>query len=245
MKTPPKKRATSAKSNLPTKVRGNMDHKREITPLIMISTEAYNIQDPGIPYDQWRREEVQAAVGRGGLSECDHGHFATLMGHFHAAAGREDVALYWYLRAEKNSERQIAWSIAALLRDHIALANATVEDLTAANPPRRLKTLLAARESILDHPEGPLNFEDLLTIVRGKTKRPGLTLDPDNLAASLADRCDKLQLAQIRFTLTNRRNEREGRGHTCDRNKSQKSEEAKAARSPHTLAPRQHGTDFL
>lgn len=245
MKTPPQKYSTNAKSAAPTKIRGNMDHKREITPLIIVSTEAYNIQDPGIPYDQWRREEVQAAVGRGGLSECDHVHFCPLMGHFHAAAGREDVALYWYLRADKNSERQIAWSIAALLRDHIALATSTVEDLTASTSPRKLKTILAARDSLLDHPDGPLNFQDLLTIVRGKTRRPGLILDPENLVASLADRCNALELSQIRFTLTNRRNEREGRGLTSDRNKSQKSLEAKAARSPHTLAPRDQQADFF
>jgi len=245
MKKPAKKiTAIQSKSAATDKIRGNMDHKKEITPLIMISTEAYNLQDPGISYDEWRREEVQATVGRSGLSECDHGHFCTLMGHFHAAAGQEDKALYWYLRAEKNSERQIAWSIAAILTDHIALANSTVESLTAATPPRKLKRLMAARESILDHPEGPLNFGDLLTIVRGKTKRPGLTLDPDNLAASLADRCDKLQLAQIRFTMVNRRNEREGRGLTSDRNKSQRSVESKAARSPHMLAPRP-GTDVF
>lgn len=234
----PSTKSPRPKAPAPEKVRGNMDHKKEITPLIMISTEAYRVQDPGISYDEWRRDEVRAAVGRGGLSECDHQHFCTLMGHFHAAAGHEAEALRWYLRAGKDTERQIAWSIARILADHIALSKSTVETLIATTPPRKLKSLLAARESILDHPEGPLDFNDLLTIVRGKTKRPGLTLDPDNLAASLADRCDKLQLSLIRFTITNRRNEREGRGHTSDRNKSQKSPEANAARSPHTLHER-------
>lgn len=233
-----------AAADSPQKVRGNMHHKSEITPLIMISTEAYRIQDPGIPFDQWRREEVQAAVGRGGLSECDHEHFAPLMGHFHAAAGHDVEAMHWFLKASKNTERQIAWSIAKILTDHIALAKSTPEQLAAQTAPRKLKTILAARAALLDHPEGPLDFGDLLNIVRGKTQRPTLTLDPENLAASLADRCDKLQLSLIRFTLTNRRNEREGRGHTSERNKSQRSPEARAARSPHTLHQRLGGGNF-
>jgi hypothetical protein len=216
---------------------GNMDYEKEIRPLIMVSRAAFLTQDPGIGYDSWRREEVFAAVGRLGLSKCDHEHFCDLMGHFLTAAGKEDQALEWYLKGSKNPERQIAWSIAKILSDHIALAHSSVEALMESTPPRKLKSLLAARAAILDHPEGPLNFGDMLTIVRGKTRRPTLTLDAD-LAVSLAARCDKLQLALIRFTLVNRRNEREGRGHTSDRNKSQKSDEAKARRSPHELSDR-------
>lgn len=248
MKKPPSKttRSSDRKSTAAASKseRGNMDPIKEIRPLIMAAREAFLVQDPGISFDEWRREEVHAAVGRDGLSACDHHHFCDLMGHFKTAAGKDDEALDWFLKGSKNPERQIAWSIAQILADHIALAHATVEGLTATTPPRKLKGLLTAREAILDHPDGPLNFGDLLTIVRGKTRRPNLTLDAD-LAKSLTDRCDKLQLAQIRFTLVNRRNEREGRGHTCDRNKSQKSDQAKAARHPGEIAPRIHGTDFL
>jgi hypothetical protein len=221
----------------PQKVRGNMCPKN-IQRIIMTALDAYAYQSPGISFDDWRAEEVMAAVRREGLSCCDECHFCDLMGHFCAGAGREDEALQWFLKAGKNTERQIAWSIAKILSDHIALAQSTVEQLTASTPSRRLKRLLAAREALLDHPDGPLDFGDLLTIARGKTRRPTLTLDPDNLAASLADRCDKLQLALIRFTITNRRNEREGRGNACDRNKSQKSETFKSRRSPHETARR-------
>jgi hypothetical protein len=221
----------------PEKVRGNMDYQKEIQPLIMAAREAWEYQDPGISFDDFRREEVMAAVGRDGLTACDHCHFCDLMGHFKTAAGKDDEALHWFLKGAKNAERQIAWSIAEILAKHIALAQSTVENLTATTPPRRLKKLLAARESLLDHPEGPLNFNDVLTIVRGKTRRQDLTLGED-LAKSLAERCDKLQLAQIRFTLINRISEREGRGLTADRNKSQRSDEAKRRRSPHELDDR-------
>jgi hypothetical protein len=212
------------------KASGNLTPE-EIKPLIMAAREAYAIQDPGISFDQWRHEEVQAAVGRDGLTSCDHGHFCDLMGHFKTAAGKDHEALTWYLKGSKNNERQIAWSIAKLLADHIALAHSTVESLTAATPPRQLKRLLAAREALLDHPDGPLTFDYLLSIVRAQTGKPTLTLDHTDLAASLADRCSKHQLALIRFTLTNRRNEREGRGLIQDRNKSQNSPEARACRT--------------
>jgi hypothetical protein len=220
----------------PPKPRGNISPD-EIQPLIMAAREAFAFQDPGISFDEWRREEVQAAVGRDGLTACDHSHFCDLMGHFKTAAGKDDEALTWFLKGSKNAERQIAWSIAKLLTDHLALAHSTVESLAASVSPRKLKRLLAAREAILDHPAGPLSFEYLVSIVRDKTRRPNLTLTPD-LAASLADRCDKIQLTQIRFTLVNRINEREGRGHTADRNRSQNSEAAKNRRSADHLAHR-------
>lgn len=221
----------------PEKPRGNMDYEKEIQPLIMAAREAYAAQDPGISFDDFRRDEVKAAVGRDGLTACDHDHFCDLMGHFKTAAGKDDEALGWFLKGAKNSERQIAWSIADTFTKHIALAHITVEALTAATPPRRLQRLLDAREAILDHPEGPLSFDDIVTIVQGKTRRPNLTLDAD-LTKSLAERCDKIQLAQIRFTLVNRIAEREGRGNTCDRNRSQKSDAAKRRRSPHEMSDR-------
>lgn len=228
----PKPASSASKS-----ARGNMDYEKEIQPLIMAAREAYAVQDPGISFDEFRHEEVKAAVGRDGLSACDHDHFCDLMGHFKTAAGKEDEALKWFLKGSKNTERQIAWSIASTLAAHIALAHSTVEAVTAATPPRKLKRLLAAREALLDHPDGPLSFDYLVSIVRDKTRRPNLTLDAD-LAKSLAERCDKIQLTWIHFTLVNRIAEREGRGHTSDRNRSQNSDGAKARRSPHELSER-------
>jgi hypothetical protein len=228
MKSTKPARQTAPKN--PAKVHGNMCSKNR-QRVALTAKDAWLYQSPGCSFDEWRADEVHAAVGRDGVSSCDEDQFCDLMGHFCAAAGREEEALTWYLRARKNTERQIAWSIAKLFADHIALAQSTVESLTAATPPRQLKRLLAAREALLDHPEGPLTFAYLLTIVRAQTGKPTLTLDHTDLAASLADRCTKHQLALIRFTLTNRRNEREGRGLIQDRNKSQNTAEAKARRA--------------
>jgi hypothetical protein len=226
-------RKTNAK---PVKPRGNISPE-EIQPLIMAAREAYGVQDPGIPFDEWRSEEVMAAVNRPGVTACDHAHFCDLMAHFKIAAGKEDEAMRWLLRGGKNSERQLAWSIANTLTEHLALAQSSLADVTASTSSRRLKRLLAARESILDHPEGPITFDYLVSIVREKTRRPDLTLSAD-LGASLADRCTAGQLAQIRFTLVNRIAERESRGLASNRNRSQNSDAAKARRSPKTIAPR-------
>lgn len=218
------------------KKRGNLT-PNEIQPLIMAAREAYGVQDPGIPFDEWRSEEVMAAVNRPGVTACDHAHFCDLMAHFKIAAGKEDEALHWLLKGGKNTERQIAWSIAETLAAHIALAHSTVEQISATTPPRQLKRRLERRAALLDHPDGPLSYDYLVSIVRDKTRRPDLTLSRD-LAASLADRCTAAQLAQIRFTLVNRIGEREGSGLASNRNRSQNSDAAKARRSPHEMAPR-------
>lgn len=236
MKATKPKTARKAAVKKPNKVRGNISPE-EIQPLIMAALEAYAVQNPGISFDEWRSEEVMAAVGRPGLTACDHGHFCDLMGYFKTAAGKEDEALTWFLKGSKNTERQIAWSIAATLAAHIALAHATVEQITATTPPRQLKRHLERHAALLDHPDGPLSFDYLVSIVRDKTRRPDLTLSAD-LKTSLAERCTAGQLAQIRFTLVNRIAEREGRGLMINRNRSQNSDAAKTRRSPHEMAPR-------
>lgn len=230
----PAVRKTAAK--IPAKIRGNMK-PAEIQPLVMAARAAWSVQDPGIPFDDWRGEQVMEAVARPGLTACDSKHFCALMGHFKMAAGLEEEALHWFLRDGKNAERQLAYSIAEALTAHVALAHATVEQITETTPPRFRVRRLARHAAILDHPEGPLSFDYLLAIVRMKTRRPDLTLGAD-LKVSLAERCDLGQLIQIRNTLVNRISEREGVGHTSDRNKSQNSPAAKQRRSPDFVAPR-------
>lgn len=230
MKKTPQKATAPRKSTAKAKIRGNITNA-EIQRLIMVALEAYRLQDPGISFDEWRSEQVMEAVNRDGLTACDSGHFCDLMGHFFAAAGNEQQAMYWFMRAGKNAERQTAFRIVELLRSHQALSKATEADLATSTPPRSLKRRLEARANLLDHPEGPLTVAYLLTIVRDKTRRPTLEFGPD-LKAFLAERCTVSQLIQIRFTLVNRIAEREGRGNTSDRNQSQNSEPAKAARAP-------------
>ena len=234
-KTTAKKIARRTNSK-PVKTRGNISPE-EIQPLFMAAREAWIYQNPGISFDEWRAEEVVSAVGRAGITACDHHHFCDLMGHFKLAAGLDDEAMHWFIRGGKNSERQLAWAIAKILADHLFLAHATVEQITTTTSPRALKRRLAKRESLADHALGPINYDYLVSIVRDKTRRPDLTLGED-LASSLAERCTITQLLWIRNTLVNRIAEREGTGLSSHRNRSQRSDAAKARRSPKEMAPR-------
>lgn len=243
MKTTPKNSRSTARKTTSSRSdaeRGNMCPEN-IQRVIMAAREAHRIADPDVSFDEFRAEQVLAAVNKPGLTACDEIHYCDLMGHFKTLAGKDDEALRWFLRTGKNACRQLAWGIVERLSAHITLATATDEEIIAATPPRRLKRVLERRSAILDHPEGMLDFGYLLTIVRQKTRRPDLTFGQD-IKASLAARCDERQLVQIRNTIVNRISEREGVGHTSDRNKSQNSDEAKARRSPHTFDHRP-GTD--
>jgi hypothetical protein len=220
----------------PVKPRGNISPE-EIQPLIMAAREAWQFQGAVIPFDDFRAEEVMAAVGRPGLTACDHGHICDLMGHFKLAAGNDEEAMEWFLKGGKNSERQLAWAIEKILAAHLHLAHTTPEEIAATTSPRSLKRRLAKFAALQDHAEGPITFDYLLAIVRDKTRRPDLTLGAD-LAASLAERCTMNQLLWIRNSLVNRIAEREGSGLASERNKSQRSDAAKQRKSPHEMAPR-------
>jgi hypothetical protein len=233
MKTTPIKSVRKAKS--PNSLGKLTPKQKQI--LVMLASEAFKVQDPGISFNDWRHEQVMDAVQKDGISDCNQEHYSELMGHFLTAAGRETEALGWFLKNGQNHQRQLAWKICKSLEDHTFLAHATVEQLTSSVSPRSLRRRLAKREALRDHPDGHITYDYLLSIVRDKTQRPCLTLTCD-LTASLADRCSVTELHQILYTLTNRIAEREGTGLTSDRNKSQKTTHAKAARSPHTLAQR-------
>jgi hypothetical protein len=227
---------TSARRPIPAKSAGTLSAKQKQV-LIMVATEGFKLQDPGISFDDWRHDQVMDAVQRPGLTACDQEHYSDLMGHFLTSAGRESEALNWFMKHRKNPERQLAWRIAKTLADHTFLAQASAEQVAASTSARSLKRRQAKREALQDHCKGPITYDYLLSIVRDKTRRPTLTLGPD-LAASLAERCDLRQLYQILYTLTNRIAEREGTGLTQDRNKSQRTESAKRHRSPHEIAVR-------
>ena len=143
MKTTAKKAARKPVAK-PVKTRGNIS-ANEIKSLIMAAREAYSAQDPGITFDEWRADEVMAAVNKTGITACDHSHYCDLMGHFKTGAGKDGEALGWYLKGSKNTERQIAWSIAETLAAHIALAHSTVEQVKATTPPRQLNRRLEHR----------------------------------------------------------------------------------------------------
>lgn len=233
MKTTPKK---VARKPVATKLQGNLTSKQKQI-LIMLASEAFKLQNPGISFDDWRHEQVMDAVQKTGLTACDQEHYSDLMGHLLTAAGRDAEALEWFMKNNRNPERQLAWKISKALADHTFLAHANIEQVIAATSPRSLRRRLAKREALQDHADGPITYDYLVSIVRDKTRRPSLTLSTD-LAVSLAERCSLQELYQILYTLNNRIAEREGQGLISDRNKSQRSDAAKARRSPYEVAPR-------
>lgn len=228
-------RRASAKP-VQTEPLGNLSTKQKQI-LSIISGEAWKLQDPGISSDDWRHDEVMDAVRKPGLRYCNQEEFGILMPHFLTAAGREDEAFAWLMKNGKNAERQRAWLIAKSLADHTFLAHASVEEIAAVTSPRSLRRRLVKREALRDHADGPVTYDYLLKIVRDITHRPDLILGQD-LAASLAERCKLKELFWILVTLNNRIAEREGSGLMEDRNKGQRSDAAKARRSPHEMAPR-------
>jgi hypothetical protein len=233
MKTTAKK---AARKPVATKLQGNLTSKQKQI-LVMLASEAFKLQNPGISFDDWRHEQVMDAVQKPGLTACDQEHYSDLMGHFLTAAGRDSEALSWFMKNGRNPERQLAWKISKALADHTFLAHATAEQVIAVTSSRSVRRRLAKRESLQDHADGPITYDYLVSIVRDKTGRPSLTLSAD-LATSLAERCSLQELYQILYTLNNRITEREGQGLISDRNKSQRSDEAKARRSPYEVAPR-------
>lgn len=201
----------------------------ETQPLIMAAREAYRRQDPDLPFNDWRHEQVMIAVGLPGFTACRSENFCDLMGHFKTLAGQEDQAMYWYCRSKGNHARRLAWSIMNRLDRHQWLATASSDDLCRSTSPRRIQALMDRQAALLDHSEGPIGPDYLRTIIRAVTVRPSLVID--DLHTFLTTNLDVADLIRVRNTLVNRISEREGVGLTSNRNKSQNSPESKARRA--------------
>jgi hypothetical protein len=225
MKKPPPT-TNRAGQSAPEPSHGGSLTPAEKKPLILAALEAYRIQNPDLCFDDWRSQQVRAAVDRAGLSACDSSHFCDLMGHFKTLAGKEDEALRWYVRGQKNAHRRLAWSILNRLENHVRLATATDREIIASTSARRLAHVMARRAAIHDHSEGPLSPDYLRTLIGVAIQKPHHEIH--DIKAFLVDHCDVPTLLRIRNTLVNRISEREGVGLTITRNKSQHSPEALA-----------------
>jgi hypothetical protein len=216
MKTTTKPRTPAPQPNN----RGNMK-PAEIKPLVMAARAAFDHQSElGLVdsnFNTWRHDQVMAAVGQPGLTACSHGDYRPLMARFKILSG-DDVGAFEDLMhtgpARGHAQPGDTHEERRIIAHHIA--QAIREHQTAG---------------------GTIGVGYVLTIVRHKTRRPNLTLNGD-FQAALAERCTVPQLAQIRATVVNRISAREGVGVAARRNKSQNSPDAKARRSPGTLAPR-------
>ena len=263
--TKPTARKTSSKA---AKKRGNLS-QNEIKPLIMAANKAFRIQsdagnvDTGETFDTWRHAQCMEAVGKPGITACNHIDFRPLLAHFQTLAGDDAQAFRTHMRSGKPTDnaapgdtheaRGVMVSlIAEALAGHLHLANTPAATLLAETiavfavyqpgmPPEAVESspafrqLLARKTAIAA--KAPIQVGYIVYLTRQKTRRPDLTLG-QNWKAGLAERCTVNQLTQIRDTLVNRIAAVEGVGSSQSRNKSQRSPKAKAARSPHQVADR-------
>jgi hypothetical protein len=239
--------------------RGNMK-PAEIKPLVMAARKAFDIQsragltDNGETFDSWRHRQCLEAIGKPGITACDHHDFQPLLAHFQTLAGDDDRAFASLLKSGQPTDhaapgdtyearRTIARDIAQRLLNHSALATSTIDQLVAISAqewygshsdpypgpcPAWLSGILSRKASIDAGGKGPISTGYLIYIVRAKTKRPDLNLGKD-WESGLVDRCTVIQLDQIRSTIVNRINALEGLGHRSTRNKTQRSRPARDA----------------
>jgi hypothetical protein len=267
-----------AKAPAPQKKRGNLSGK-EIKPLVIQARKAYDVQSAmdltdGLSFDDWRREQVVACVGKPGLTACHHDDFRPLLAHFQTLAGDDSAAFGNLLKSGHQTDhadprdtqekrRQLAFTIATTLAEHMYLAMTSADQLRAeaiefhnlrqeqegipadqripweASPgPADLRARLERKAAIEARGKGPLTPGYLISIVRQKTRRPDLQLG-QMWQDALADRCTVPQLEQILFTLVNRINAVEGVQETeAGRNKSQRSGKYRAAKKADQATPR-------
>jgi len=253
-------------------VRGNMK-PTEIKPLVFAARRAYDRQTAaGVidqDFDAWRKQQVLDCVGKSGLSACNHEDFRPLMAHFQILAGEDARAFSNLMQSGKASDhaepgdthearRQLAHGIAAIIADHMHLAQSSIDQLVAESAdawyrtnsteypgpdPEWISSLQSRKAAISSHGKGPITVGYLIYIARQKTRRPDLSLGRD-WQAGLAERCSARQLTEIRSTIVNRINAVEGLGSASTRNKTQRSPKSRVDRSVGTLAQRP-GVDFI
>jgi hypothetical protein len=233
----------------------------EIKPLVIAARKAFNRQaeagliEDGETFDSWRHLQCMEAVGKPGITSCNHGDFQPLLAHFQTLAGDDDAAFRSLMKTGKPTDhaapgdtfetrRQIAHSIAVHLLSHIHLAEISQDQLLAeaigehhqyqgdipwegSASAQEFRVLMDRKAAITAKGKGPINVGYLVWLTRQKTRRPDLQLGKD-WQAGLAERCTVSQLDQILFTIINRIAAVEGTGERQARNKSQRGRKAAA-----------------
>ena len=175
---------------------GNLS-KPEITKLLLQAKEAWGYQlarkgiRPCCTFDNFRRDQVMAAVGLPGLSKLNRSHWRTVSAHFLTLAGREDEAFDLLQKTGDKTYRGTkpgdTWETAEAYVSHIRLALA--DHLGTALQP------------------GSLHIEAswFLHAARQRTGKPTLTME------TLAERLDPQILHGLLSHLRNHIALREGR----------------------------------
>jgi len=205
--------------------RGNMK-PGEIQALAITARQAFDFQrelgnlDDGVAFDAWRREQVQEAVGKPGLSACNHGDFLPVRAHFALLAGRDEKALDDLMRSGQvkdhgapddthEGRRNVVHLIREAVGFHVILAESSEGEVSAKD--------LAAWKALRADPKGPIREGYVIFVAKTKFKVQARSID------DLSERLTVAQLKQLHFTIVNRINAKEGRGEKHERNKSQAS----------------------
>lgn len=182
----------------------------ETTHLVMHAQEAFNYQialkrvEPGANFDDWRRDQVMAEVGLGGISKINRSHVRAVKAKFLELAGYDADALELRMTTGEKTYRPTGpddrWESCEALVHHIreALTN------HAAMPADRLQA-----------GKGHIHAGWLIAAARQRTGKPTLTMD------TLAERLDPETLTGLLAHLRNHISRREGRADP-DRRKPRK-----------------------
>lgn len=164
--------------------------------IAQLAAQAYKAQKYlDLTLEEWRRSEQEIACGRSSLRECTQVHFLSLVAHFQALAGDK-------------AESKKTWSRTGRVKDSGIMHDTHENRQTAmAKITEALKEHQAAM-ALTGQPPA-VTYPYVLAIVKNQHKKP-----IDQLTAT--------QLQRLLFTVTNRISAKEGRGHSRNRNKSQR-----------------------
>ena len=138
---PARKPEAAAAKNWATKPLDNGQKAK----LSIAGREAYKIQSEhgltdDLSFDDWRRDQVQIACGKGGLRECTNKDFRSVLARFYRLAGREKEADELYSKTgrvkgsdqmgDTHENRDVC---RALIRDKIAASNGAINDAYVAD----------------------------------------------------------------------------------------------------------------
>jgi hypothetical protein len=189
--------------------------KKQLQAVAIESSRTFRYLDDmdladGMAEDDWRRAQIQALVGRKGLSACQNSHYMKLMKHFRGLRGVQTAGPV--TGGQQSGEggdtlerrEQILKLIAQELGSH---ARRVMKPESLAE--WKISELVNASTS------GIIGEAYLLGIARNKN--PGCTITDVGALITLPSS----KLEHLHFTLRNRIAAREGRGESGKRNKGQ------------------------
>lgn len=171
--------------------------REETQNLLMQARDAFAHQktlkrlEPGITFDEWRRDMVMDRVGKSGISQINRSDWRTVKSWFLELSGLEDKAFALLLKTGQKT-------------DHPTNPNDTFE--TAETYVALIQAALADHLKVtIEHPKGHLKTGWFLAAARQRTAKPTLAID------TLAARLDPATLHGLLSHLKNHISTREGR----------------------------------